>query len=208
MPCQVCLPVHQQEKRQSMIDFQSIPSLEPLCIIIGAGLQRWPGWIPTQKEALDLLKPKEWAVIFRSRPADAFLCEHVWEHLTEAQGRDAARLCYKWLKPGGHLRCAVPDVIFRNPLYQKTAKIGGPGPSEHPAADHKIVYDYKLFTDIFTQSGFDVDLLEYCDENGRFHYHQWSLKDGPIYRSLLLDDRNQGGNIESISLIVDARKPL
>ncbi len=48
-----------------MIDFQSIPSLEPLYIIIGAGLQRWPGWNPPQKEELDLLKPKEWAVIFR-----------------------------------------------------------------------------------------------------------------------------------------------
>ena len=191
-----------------MIDFQSIPSTEPLCIIIGAGQQRWPGWIPTQKEDLDLLQPEDWGITFRSRPADAFLCEHVWEHLTDAQGRAAAKLCYRWLKPGGYLRCAVPDANFPNALYQKSARIGGPGPSDHPAADHKIVYDYKLFFDIFTQSGFDVDLLEYCDKNGRFHYHQWSLKDGPVYRSLLLDHRNQGGNIESISLIVDARKPL
>lgn len=53
-----------------MIDFQSLPSLEPLCIIIGAGLQRWPGGIPTQKEELELLKPKEWAVIFRSLRLD------------------------------------------------------------------------------------------------------------------------------------------
>ncbi len=191
-----------------MIDIQSIPSTEPLRIIIGADQQRWPGWIPTQKEELDLLEPEDWGITFRSRLADAFLCEHVWEHLTEAQGRAAAKLCYKWLKTGGYLRCAVPDANFPNALYQKTTRVGGPGPSDHPAADHKTVYDYRLFVDIFTRSGFDVDLLEYCDENGRFHYHQWSLNDGPIYRSLLLDHRNQGGNIESISLIVDARKLL
>ena len=191
-----------------MIDFRSIPSTGPLRIIIGAGQQRWPDWIPTQKEALDLLEPEDWEITFRSRPADAFLCEHVWEHLTEAQGRAAAKLCYKWLKPGGYLRCAVPDANFPNASYQKTARVGGAGPSNHPAADHKIVYDYRLFSEIFTRSGFDVDLLEYCDENGRFHYHQWSLKDGPIYRSLLLDHRNQGGKIESISLIIDARKPF
>jgi predicted SAM-dependent methyltransferase len=106
-------------------------------------------------------------------PAAAFLCEHVWEHLTEAQGRAAAKLCCKWLK-----------------------------------ADHKIVYGFRLFVDFFARSGFNVDLLEYCDENGRFHYHQWFLKDGPIYHSLLLDHRHRGGNIESIALIVDARKPL
>jgi len=191
-----------------MIDIQSIPSTEPLRIIIGADQQRWPGWIPTQKEELDLLEPEDWESTFRSRLADAFLCEHVWEHLTEAQGRAAAKLCYNWLKPGGYLRCAVPDANFPNDLYQKAARVGGPGSSDHPAADHKIVYDYRLFVDIFTRSGFDVDLLEYCDENGRFHYHQWSLNDGPIYRSLLLDHRNQGGNIESTSLIVDARKLL
>ena len=161
-----------------MIDIQSIPFSEPLYIIIGAGQQRWPGWIPTQKEELDLLQPKDWGITFRSRPANAFLCEHVWEHLSEVEGRAAAKLCYKWLKPGGYLRCAVPDANFPNDLYQKAARVGGPGPSDHPAADHKIVYDYRLFVDIFTRSGFDVDLLEYCDGKGRFHYHQWSLNDG------------------------------
>ena len=47
-----------------MIDIQSIPSTEPIRIIIGAGQQRWPGWIPTQKEELDLLEPEDWESLF------------------------------------------------------------------------------------------------------------------------------------------------
>ena len=191
-----------------MIDITQISPTTPLRIIIGAGEQHWQGWIPTQKEQLNLLSPEDWEMSFHSRLVDALLCEHVWEHLTELEGRAAASLCYKYLKPGGYLRCAVPDANFPDREYQKRAQIGGPGPKDHPAADHKIVYDCRLFADVFSSAGFEVDLLEYCDEHGRFHYNQWSLNDGPIYRSLLLDQRNREGNICFVSLILDARKPI
>jgi predicted SAM-dependent methyltransferase len=72
-----------------VIDF-GLSDSEPLKVIIGAGDQRWPGWVATQKEQLDLLKPADWEKAFERRPADAFLCEHVWEHLTEDQGRAAS----------------------------------------------------------------------------------------------------------------------
>jgi predicted SAM-dependent methyltransferase len=192
--------------RSAMIEISHIPDSEPVRIIIGAGNQRWPGWIPTHRQALDLLRPEDWEASFGRRLVDAFLCEHVWEHLTEAEGRAAARLCYHWLKPGGYLRCAVPDANFPDADYQRIARIGGPGPKDHPAADHKIVYDYRLFTDIFAQAGFSVDLLEYCDEKGHFHCHPWSPDQGPIYRSLRMDHRNQNGKLESVSLIIDAYK--
>jgi predicted SAM-dependent methyltransferase len=192
---------------KAMIDISSIPSDQPLRVILGGGGQSWPGWIATDKDTLDLLRPNQWAPFFRSRLADAFLCEHVWEHLTESQGQAAATLCFRWLKPGGYLRCAVPDGNFRDKAYQQNAQVGGPGPPDHPAAGHKVVYDYRRFTTLFQRAGFQVDLLEYCDEQGRFHYHQWSPDDGPIYRSLLLDHRNQGGKINNVSLIVDAQKP-
>jgi predicted SAM-dependent methyltransferase len=113
----------------------------------------------------------------------------------------------QYLKPGGYLRCAVPDINFPDAAYQATVQIGGPGPKDHPAADHKIVYDYHLFGDIFMSAGFEVDYLEYCDEQGLFHYNEWLIDDGPIYRSLLLDQRNRNGKIAYASLIVDARKP-
>ena len=190
-----------------MIDISSISPEEPVRLIIGAGDQRWPGWISTHREELDLLRPKDWENSFHARSVDAFLCEHVWEHLTEEQGRAAAKLCYKWLKPGGYLRCAVPDANFPDKIYQQIARVGGPGPKDHPAASHKILYDYERFVDVFAQAGFDVDLLEYCDKQGRFHYNQWSPDDGPVYRSLLLDHRNHRAKIKSVSLIVDAKKP-
>jgi len=178
-----------------------------LQIIIGAGEQVYDGWIATQREDLDLLDKACWKQNFSERKVDAFLCEHVWEHLTEKEGRLAAEYCYAALKPGGYLRCAVPDRNFRNAAYQKDVQIGGPGPADHPAADHKIVYDHRLFVGVFEDAGFEVDLLEYCDDQGRFHYNEWSFDQGKIYRSLLSDHRNNDDEIGFVSLIIDARKP-
>jgi len=180
----------------------------PLRIIIGAGEQEYSGWIATQREDLDLLDAACWEQNFRDRKVEAFLCEHVWEHLTELEGKRAAEYCFSALKPGGYLRCAVPDRNFPNAAYQHDVQIGGPGPADHPAADHKIVYDYRLFVSVFEAAGFEVDLLEYCDEQGRFHYNQWSFVAGRIYRSLLSDHRNKDGAIGFVSIVVDARKPV
>jgi predicted SAM-dependent methyltransferase len=191
-----------------MIDVSHVPSEQPLKVIIGAGQQSYEGWIATHKEQLDLLRREDWEQSFGARRIDALLCEHVWEHLTEAEGRFAAALCYEYLRPGGYLRCAVPDANFPDETYQRAVQVGGPGPPEHPAADHKIVYDYRLFADVFAGAGFEVDLLEYCDALGRFHYNQWSSAAGPVYRSLLSDHRNRDGKLGFVSLIVDAKKPF
>jgi predicted SAM-dependent methyltransferase len=190
------------------LNISDIPLTEPVRIIIGAGPQEWPGWIPTQQAQLDLRKPENWEVTFQGRLVDAFLCEHVWEHLAASEGKAAAALCFEWLKPGGYLRVAVPDGYFPDPDYQLLARVGGPGPADHPAAGHQICYNYQMFSDVFTGAGFAVDLLEFCDEDGRLHYNQWSFDDGPIYRSLMMDHRNRDGAIRSVSLILDAKKPL
>jgi predicted SAM-dependent methyltransferase len=190
-----------------MLDSGLVPTDAPLRIIVGAGNQSWPGWIATQGNELNLLRRDQWANTFGDRHIDALLCEHVWEHLTVTEGRAAARLCYDFLKPGGYLRCAVPDANFRDETYQRTVQAGGPGPADHPAADHKIVYDYKLFAGVFADAGFEVDLLEYCDEAGRFHFNYWNPIDGPIGRSLRSDTRNRDGKLGFVSLIIDAKKP-
>jgi predicted SAM-dependent methyltransferase len=181
-----------------MIDLSLHPLHTPLQIIIGAGEQSWPGWIPTHQEQLDLLRPADWAATFAARRPDALLCEHVWEHLDEPQGRRAAQLAFEFLNPGGFLRVAVPDANFPDPAYQKLVAVDNLG--------HKILYDYRLFSDIFTSAGFIVDLLEYCDEHGRFHYNHWDWNSGPIYRSLLSDLRNKDKKLGFTSLILDARR--
>ena len=181
--------------------------IDPLRVIVRAGAQRWPGWLPTQRDELDLLDAGSWTAFFGERRPDALLCEHVWEHLTEAEGRAAAALCFRFLRSGGYLRVAVPDANFRDAEYQRAAQIGGPGPRDHPAADHKIVYDYRRFATLFAEAGFVVDLLEWCDEAGRFHFRYWDPADGPIYRSLRSDHRNRDGKLGFVSLILDAHKP-
>lgn len=57
-------------------------------------------------------------------------------------------------------------------------QIGGPGPLDHPAASHKVVYDFITLINVFKTAGFNVSLLEYCDELGDFHYTDWNEKDG------------------------------
>lgn len=181
-------------------------------IILGAGEQTWDGWTATQREQLDLTDPDSFAQYFGTDQADAFLYEHVWEHLTLPQGQAAARLCWRFLKPGGTLRVAVPDVNFPNAEYQRTVQVGGPGPADHPAADHQVVYDADTFAEVFTQTGFEVTVLEYHDADGQFHLQPWNVEGGPVYRSALLDHRNAEfragqGPLGFASILLDARKP-
>jgi predicted SAM-dependent methyltransferase len=181
-----------------VIDVSTVATSEPLRVIVAAGQQAWPGWIPTQQEELDLLKREDWENSFSIRRPDRLLCEHCWEHLTQDEGRRAAKICFEFLAAGGNLRVAVPDANFRNEQYQRLVGVGQLG--------HKILYDYRLFSDIFTRAGFAVDLLEYCDESGRFHFNYWDFADGPVYRSLRLDHRNKDGQLGMVSIILDARK--
>lgn len=178
-------------------------------VVIGAGaFNHNPGWLQTGESDLNLLIPSHWESRFEPQSISAILAEHVWEHLNYAEGVQAAKLCKQYLRPGGYIRCAVPDANFRNEWYQNMVKVGGPGPADHPAASHKIVHDSKSLTAMFKEAGFKVKLLEYCDEDGGFIYQDWDERDGYIYRSKRFDHRNQDGSLGFVSLIADAVKPL
>ncbi|MFC4456321.1 hypothetical protein [Deinococcus sonorensis] len=181
-------------------------------VIIGAGEQRWDGWTATQRDELDLTDPASFERYFGAGQADALLCEHVWEHLSVEQGWAAARLCFRFLRPGGRLRVAVPDGLHPDPAYQQVVQVGGPGPADHPAADHQVLYDHRSFVPLFEQAGFRVRRLEWWDEAGVLHTRRWAMQDGPVYRSVPLDHRNaryrEGtGPAGFTSLILDALKP-
>ncbi len=147
-----------------------------------------------------------WKEKFNPNSIKAILAEHVWEHLTYEEGTKAARLCYKYLKKDGYIRCAVPDGYFPNESYQNIVQVGGPGPLDHPAASHKIVFNYKTLTKMFETVGYEVKLLEYCDEEGKFHQNEWHGAEGIIFRSKKYDPRNQGEKLIFPSLIIDAVK--
>lgn len=177
-------------------------------IIIGAGNTTQMGWISTQEDQLNVLERSHFARDYAENSIEAMLAEHVWEHMTLEEGIVAARNCYDYLQPGGYIRCAVPDVNFRNEAYQRIVQVGGPGPVDHPAYSHKIVYDYASFRKVFEQAGFHVELLEYCDEAGIFHYSYWNEQDGKIGRSFRFDTRNSRNSLGMVSIIIDAKKPL
>jgi predicted SAM-dependent methyltransferase len=176
-------------------------------LVIGAGnYNNNPGWLHTQEEELNLLDEQTWSKRFDNNTITAILAEHIWEHLTYKEGVEAAKICRKFLKPAGYIRCAVPDAFFQDEKYQDMVQIGGPGPKDHPAADHKTVYNYKTITNMFNTAGYEIKLLEYCDDKGEFRQNFWDGRDGVIFRSKKYDPRNQGEQLVFPSLIVDAIK--
>lgn len=182
-------------------------------IVIGAWGRYDSGWIPTQRDFLNLLEPAQWERSFEPNSVEAMLAEHVWEHLTEEEGLAAARTCYKYLRPGGYLRVAVPDGLHPDPTYVDLVKAGAPttagegdvsrkpartaGPDGN-AANHKALYTYKSLSQLFERAGFRVDLYEYFDEAGTFHCRDWDSKAGTIWRSKRFDPRNKSGHLASV----------
>lgn len=189
-----------------MKDVSRYMTYEKIKIIIGSSSQRYDGWIHTQKTNLDLRNRIDWKKNFGKRKIHNILAEHVWEHLTEEEAFQSVKILYDFLDENGLIRIAVPDGNFKNEWYQNIVKVGGPGPKEHPAASHKVLYTYKTIIKPFVDIGFKVDLLEYCDENGQFHYRDWDEKEGFIYRSKRFDHRNQDGKLGFVSLIIDVKK--
>lgn len=180
-------------------------------IVIGASQRHDSGWIPTEKDYLNLLNPTDWERFFRRSPIAALLAEHVWEHLTPEEARTAAKTCFTCLRPGGYLRIAVPDGLHPDPAYIRLVKVQGQTPDEHGdfyLNDHKVLYTYRTAQALFEEAGFRVELLEYFDEAGTFHEREWSTQQGTIWRSKRFDRRNQAGVLAYTSIVLDAVKPL
>lgn len=176
---------------------------KPLKIVVGSGGVFEEGWIETDIDRLNLLKGKDWKKLFKPRSISIILAEHVWEHLTLEDGKTALFNCYKFLKEGGHIRVAVPDGFHPDTNYIDYVKPGGHGMG---ANDHKVLYNYKLLKNTLEESGFKVRLLEYFDEDGNFHFHEWNINDGMVWRSKQFDERNREGLLNYTSLIMDGVK--
>jgi predicted SAM-dependent methyltransferase len=175
-------------------------------IVVGSADRAGPGWIATEQEYLDLVRPETWATFFPPNSLDAILAEHVWEHLTPDEARIATDLCYLYLKPGGYLRVAVPDGFHPSAEYQSWVRVGGALPSQL-ANDHHVLYTHRTLGDLFTSAGFRVQLYEYYDEAGTFHCRDFDVARGKIWRSRRYDPRNRNGQNVFTSVILDAVKP-
>ena len=182
---------------------QAARSQDPLRIVVGSGGIGPAGWVATDVEYLDLLRPNEWAAYFAPASIAAILAEHVWEHLSLEDGLIAAQTCQAFLRLGGYLRLAVPDGYHPDPAYIEQVKVGGTGAGAH---DHKVLYTIDSLTGLLRQAGFAVEPLEYFDAARQFHAVPWNPADGLVRRSARFDARNKDGTLRYTSLIVDARK--
>jgi predicted SAM-dependent methyltransferase len=173
-------------------------------IVLGAGHTYYLGWQSTDQAALDITRREDYLRYWNPGTREAFLAEHIWEHLTEDQARRALAHCFEFLRPGGRLRLAVPDGLHPDPAYREHVRPGGSGPG---ADDHQVLYDYRHLGTLLSAAGFKVQFLEYWDEDGKLHCQNWSLLDGPIRRSASVSRPGSAHPFQVTSLIVDAVKP-
>ncbi len=173
-------------------------------VILGGSPIDHPGWLTTGITSLNVLRHEDFARFWREGTRRAFLAEHVWEHLDADEAAVANRNCYRFLRPGGRLRIAVPDGLHPDAGYIEKVRPGGSGDGSD---DHKQLYDYRTISRPLEECGFRVELLEYWDEKGEFHQGEWQPEEGPVSRSAGNDPRNRDGNLNYTSLIVDAVRP-
>jgi predicted SAM-dependent methyltransferase len=80
-----------------------------------------------------------------------------------------------------------------------------PGGSGEGAQDHKQLFNYKSMSSLFGRFGFKAEMIEYWDEDGKFHSN-YSDENGHIYRCFRNDLRNKDGKPNYTSLIIDFYK--
>ena len=179
---------------------KQLSSANPVRVILGGGSSSFPGWFHTDKDVLDVTAPSDWRALFEPESIDSLLSEHMLEHLTEDEARVSLGECYRYLKPGGLLRLAVPDGYRRDPAYVAEAA--------PPNDGHKVLYNVDTLTALLKSAGFTTTPLEYFDAQEQFHARPWSIDDGTIQRSARFDTqrRFQRDNLFYTSVIVDARK--
>jgi predicted SAM-dependent methyltransferase len=175
-------------------------STRPLNVVIGAGGTAFEGWFSTDSNILDITSPHDWRKLFKPESIDRLLSEHVLEHLSEPECKMALTQCYRYLKPGGLLRIAVPDGYRKDADY--VAEVSP------PKDGHQVLFTVDTLVPLLESVGFRATPLEYFDAQETFHFFQWDEADGYIERSLRFDTQEEfkRDNLFYTSLIVDAKK--
>jgi len=175
-------------------------STRPLNVVIGGAQSAFAGWLTTDRDVLDITSPSDWIDLFEPASIDHLLAEHVFEHLSEAECGIAFAECYKYLRPGGLLRIAVPDGFRRDPVY--VAEV------TPPKDGHQSLFTMDNLPPMLEAAGFAVALLEYFDAHEQFQANAWDESDGFISRSVRFDRQEdfKRGDLFYTSLIVDAVK--
>ena len=95
------------------------------------------------------------------------------------------------------------DGFHPDKEYMEEQKVGG----RYGGIDgYKVLYNFKTLSLVFQNAGLQIKLLEYFDENQKFHSNEWLIEDGLMNRSLRFDKRNRNGKPIYTSIIMDAIK--
>ena len=133
----------------------------------------------------------------------ALFLEHVMEHMTPVGTLTAAAAAYIALRPGGHLRIAVPDGYSpRGNNRLGTNMIEGSSP-------HRTAWSHETLGEVLHRAGFAVEAQAYHAVDGTWHEQAWWRREqefGRVRRSTRHSPLRIRSNSSS-SLIIDGIKP-
>ena len=172
-------------------------------IIVGAGPTRYKGWFPTDIVTLDVTNEKHFKKYFKKKKISRILAEHVLEHLTNQELKLMIENFHKYSSENVNIRIAVPDGFHKDKDYIDKVKPGGTGEG---ADDHKHLFNYRSLAELFEAQNFKAKLVEYWDEDGKFHPGYSNDENGYVKRSFINDSRNSDGIPHYTSLIIDFAK--
>jgi predicted SAM-dependent methyltransferase len=158
--------------------FKYSGTADEIRIIIGSGPQRIEGWLSTDIQHLNIAEESSWRRLFTAASIDRILAEHVLEHLSWSELRATLGHVFRYLKPGGRLRLAVPDAFHPSRYYYNLVKPGGWETPEQ----HHLMLDCEMLSRVAIEGGFQIRLLEYFDEAGVFHSTDYDPEDGVVQR--------------------------
>ena len=194
----------------------------PLKVYLGSSNLQTPGFLSLPQKALDVTAANDYKRWFCLESVDTFLTEHTFEHIPLTDHYQAFGLMFKYLKPGGLVRTAVPLYRDRHRVTSVDIKYG-----------HVTFHTRGTLVRLLEEIGFtNVTALEFYDENNNVCTRPYDSCDGRIRRSFRHDERNLdflneswsklkktthnelGDNCRpghfkgAASLVVDAHKPL
>ncbi len=155
-------------------------------LILGAALTKQKGWFSTNQEWFDIVQKSDWDRLFNSNKSlsrkrvKRVLAEHVFEHLTLDEMRNAINLIYKNMVYEGSLRIAVPDGNNPNQEYRNHCGINGIGAD---ASDHKQFITFELLRDEVEKIGFKCHLIEGYLKNRKLISTPFNRELGNVIRS-------------------------
>ena len=155
-------------------------------LILGAALSRQKNWFSTNQEWFDIVQKSHWDRLFNSKKSPSrnrvkrVLAEHVFEHLSLDEMRNALNLIYKNMVFGGSLRIAVPDGNNPNQEYINHCGINGIGAD---ASDHKQFITFELLREEAERIGFKCHLIEGYLKNKKLISTPFNHELGDVIRS-------------------------